>query len=244
MSQKPVESNIEETQDTDAQKTDEGTPEMDVDLGYEEAPKENTESAEDDNIPVLEPIDAEPVDFRSDVAPATVDDEILTLSEIVEDDEPLILTVPETPEPAPAVESIVPPAPTPAAKPAATSPPPTPAPPQQKAPNFAPQAPASVDQSTNPFLPKQLIDKLDEGRKSLEDDIMQSSASLDMSTALLRTHARADRMNNLQSSNNPFSAKDSVSQQKQKLVDEVVDEYLPLLAAEMRRRLHKLLDDQ
>ena len=93
-------------------------------------------------------------------------------------------------------------------------------------------------------MPKHIIDKLDQGRKDLEDDILQSSAALDVSTALLRTHARAEQMSSTRTNNNPFAAKDRVSQQKQKLVDEIVEEYLPLLASEMRRRLHKMLDDQ
>ncbi len=233
MSQKPVESKIEDTKHTNTQKPDENTQEMDVDLGYAEAPNESTHTAADDSIPVLKPVDIDPVDFRNNDTPAAKEGDILTLSEIVEDEAPLNLAVPEA---ASAVEPAQPPAASPL-----PSPPPAP---QAKTQSAAPSEPARTGHSTNPFLPKQLIDKLDEGRKSLEDDIMQSSASLDMSTALLRTHARADRMNNPHSNNNPFSAKDNISQQKQKLVDEVVDEYLPLLAAEMRRRIHKLLDDQ
>lgn len=100
------------------------------------------------------------------------------------------------------------------------------------------------EKSSNPFLPQHILDKLNKGRKDLADDIAQSSAALDVSTALLRTHARAERISRPQQHNtNPFASKDTREKQKQQLVDDLVDEYVPLIAAELRRRLHKLLDE-
>lgn len=98
------------------------------------------------------------------------------------------------------------------------------------------------EKSDNPFLPQHILDKLNQGRKHLADDIVQSSAALDVSTAILRTQARADKLNKPQLNNNPFSARDRASKEKQKLIDDLVDEYLPLVAAELRRRLHKILE--
>ena len=115
------------------------------------------------------------------------------------------------------------------------------------APKFTPPPAAPLTKphgakSENPFLPQHILDKLSQGRKDLADDIVQSSASLDMSTAILRTHARAERVGKPNLNNNPFSSKDRASKEKQKLIDDLVDEYLPLMAAELRRRLHKLLE--
>ncbi len=106
----------------------------------------------------------------------------------------------------------------------------------------APEQPKlSPSKRENPFLPQHILDKLNKGRQELEADFVQSSAALDVSTAILRTHARAERLGRPQI-NNPFSAKDREALEKQKLVDQLVDEYLPLVAAELRRRLHQMLD--
>ncbi len=99
----------------------------------------------------------------------------------------------------------------------------------------------SPSKRENPFLPQHILDKLNKGRQELEADFVQSSAALDVSTAILRTHARAERLGRPQM-NNPFSAKDREALERQKLVDQLVDEYLPLVAAELRRRLNQMLD--
>lgn len=101
--------------------------------------------------------------------------------------------------------------------------------------------------SDNPFLPQHILDRLNQGKRNLVEEIAQSSAALDASTAILRTHARAERLAKpTYSEARPQQAfsRDKSTQQKQKLVDELVEEYLPLIAAEMRRRLRKLLDEE
>lgn len=100
----------------------------------------------------------------------------------------------------------------------------------------------------NPFLPQHILDRLYQGRRNLVEEIAQSGAALDASTAILRTRARSDR---LQRSNfgEPAPQKESEPtsmkgwSRKQQLIDELVEEYLPLLAAELRRRLKKVLDE-
>lgn len=121
----------------------------------------------------------------------------------------------------------------------------TPSDPRQTAPANLVMPPFSKplpEKSDNPFLPQHILDKLNQGRKNLAEDI-QTSAALDMSTALLRAQARAERVNKPQQFNNPFSNRDRATRDKQKLVDDLVEEYLPLVAAELRRRLLKLLDE-
>lgn len=100
--------------------------------------------------------------------------------------------------------------------------------------------------SDNPFLPQHILDRLNQGKRNLVEEIAQSSAALDASTAILRTHARAERLSKpTYSETRPqhsFS-RDKSAQQKQKIVDDLVEEYLPLIAAELRRRLRKMLDE-
>jgi hypothetical protein len=100
--------------------------------------------------------------------------------------------------------------------------------------------------SENPFLPQHILDRLNQGKRNLVEEIAQSSAALDASTAILRTHARAERLTKPTYSEarpqHSFS-RDKSAQQKQKMVDDLVEEYLPLIAAELRRRLRKLLDE-
>lgn len=100
--------------------------------------------------------------------------------------------------------------------------------------------------SENPFLPQHILDRLNQGKRNLVEEIAQSSAALDASTAILRTHARAERLTKPTYSEprpqHSFS-RDKTAQQKQKMVDDLVEEYLPLIAAELRRRLRKLLDE-
>lgn len=101
--------------------------------------------------------------------------------------------------------------------------------------------------SDNPFLPQHILDRLNQGKRNLVEEIAQSSAALDASTAILRTHARAERLtkptfSDTRTPQNTFS-RDKSAQQKQKMVDDLVEEYLPLIAAELRRRLRRLLDE-
>ena len=204
--------------------------EMDVDLGYAEEAMSGEQTAHD--------------------GPADEGDFILTLSEVVEEEEDHApsndLAATQAAQAAAQNVAATPNESAASMQQGYESPQETQSPPPAQPATQPPQPPATAkeDKGANPFLPKHIIDKLDQGRKDLEDDILQSSAALDVSTALLRTHARAEQMSSTRTNNNPFAAKDRVSQQKQKLVDEIVEEYLPLLASEMRRRLHKMLDDQ
>lgn len=100
--------------------------------------------------------------------------------------------------------------------------------------------------SDNPFLPQHILDRLNQGKRNLVEEIAQSSAALDASTAILRTHARAERLAKpaYSDSKPQYSfSRDKSALQKQKMVDDLVEEYLPLLAAELRRRLRKMLDE-
>jgi hypothetical protein len=101
--------------------------------------------------------------------------------------------------------------------------------------------------SDNPFLPQHILDRLNAGKRNLVEEIAQSSAALDASTAILRTHARAERLNRptyAETKPQQYSfARDKSAMQKQKIVDDLVEEYLPLIAAELRRRLRKILDE-
>ncbi len=92
----------------------------------------------------------------------------------------------------------------------------------------------------NPFLPQHILDRLQGSGRNLVEEIAQSSAALEACTALLRTRAATDR---LLSSATRLAAEDQSLVRKQKLVDELVEDYLPLIAAELRRRLHKMLDE-
>lgn len=108
---------------------------------------------------------------------------------------------------------------------------------------------AKLNRGENPFLPKHILDRLNQGR-NLVEEIAQSGAALDASTAILRTHARAERLSRPSHasdteehrSHQSFS-KDKSELKKQKLIDDLVEDYLPLLAAELRRRLRKMLDE-
>jgi hypothetical protein len=88
---------------------------------------------------------------------------------------------------------------------------------------------------------------LNQGKRNLVEEIAQSSAALDASTAILRTHARAERLNRpayAEAKPQQYTfARDKSGLQKQKLVDDLVEEYLPLIAAELRRRLRRILDE-
>lgn len=153
---------------------------------------------------------------------ATSDDDIVTLNEVVEDGPPLLST-----------EDIVSP------QTAATNPS------SFELSGLTPTDDTKADATgTNPFLPQHILDKLSKGRKELEDDIVQSSQALDISAALLRAHARAPDKSagSAGASQNPFATQTPSSKQKQKLVDDLVDDYLPLLTSELRRRLHQLLE--
>lgn len=115
-----------------------------------------------------------------------------------------------------------------------------------------PSAKPLPQKSENPFLPQHILDRLNSGKRNLVEEIAQSGAALDASTAMLRTRARAERMhkpsfsdesNHKTNSNYPRDSRDKSAHKKQQLVDELVDEYLPLLASELRRRLRKILDE-
>lgn len=137
-----------------------------------------------------------------------------------------------------------------AAKPAAPSP--EAIIPQEKLTPMMPELPGNPKPlpkiSNNPFLPQHILDRLNQGKRNLVEEIAQSGAALDASTAMLRTRARADRQQrSLYGEPQPTTTnppRDRVSTRKQQLVDDLVEEYLPLLASELRKRLKKMLDEQ
>lgn len=107
--------------------------------------------------------------------------------------------------------------------------------------------PSLTQKRENPFLPQHVLDRLNMGRRNLVEEIAQSGAALDASTAILR--ARADRTQRPASTDTKpslhggQSANDKSARKKQQMLDDLVDEYLPLLASELRRRLKKMLDE-
>lgn len=99
----------------------------------------------------------------------------------------------------------------------------------------------------NPFLPKHILDRLNDGRRNLVEEIAQSGAALDASTAMLRSRAQADRIkrNRQVENQDPHtqSRNDKAAFQNHRLVDNLVEEYLPIIATELRRRLKRMLDE-
>jgi hypothetical protein len=127
---------------------------------------------------------------------------------------------------------------------------PAPIPPTYKTatPAYAPPAQPVVAKGENPFLPKHILDRLNHGKRNLVEEIAQSGAALDASTALLRNRARADSLqrhgfSDPNTASTATSNRDKNTYKKQQLIDELVEEYLPLLASELRRRLRKVLDE-
>lgn len=110
---------------------------------------------------------------------------------------------------------------------------------------------SAASKGENPFLPKHILERLNQGKRNLVEEIAQSGAALDASTALLRTRARSERLNKPfhkseqpSETQQPAPSKDKAESKKQKMIDDLVEDYLPLLAAELRRRLKKMLDEQ
>lgn len=131
-------------------------------------------------------------------------------------------------------------------KTAAPSPVPHTAPPAYKAPLANKPLKPLPQKSNNPFLPQHILDRLNQGNRNLVEEIAQSGAALDASTAILRTRAKADRLNKSASPDYRYqepAPQDRTTVRKQKLIDDLVDEYLPLLAAELRKRLKRILDE-
>lgn len=107
-------------------------------------------------------------------------------------------------------------------------------------PHAAPQV--GLKKSENPFLPKHILDRLNHGR-NLVEEIAQSSAALDASTAVLRAERLTKPAYGEQHSAATTTTTTKEAHDKHQLVDDLVEEYLPLLAAELRRRLNRLLDE-
>lgn len=236
----------------------EGIPaerELNVDLGY----LDTTGEAEEDNLASYDEIQTLPLaemileDDRNSLISPEQKKHIETLEAIV--------FASENPNaPAPKQGSIQAEAPAPEA--AAPVEPPAPSAAPVSTPNSVAQTPFTPPpapaegrplpkKSENPFLPQHILDRLNQGKRNLVEEIAQSSAALDASTAILRTHARAERLNRSTYGSSAYGdsgpqysfSRDKSAMQKQKLVDDLVDEYLPLIAAELRRRLRKMLDE-
>lgn len=103
--------------------------------------------------------------------------------------------------------------------------------------------------SSNPFLPQHILDRLNHGRRNLVEEIAQSGAALDASTAMIRARSRHEHSPQAPSRDRSTGVQEddqlrkSSAKQKQ-LIDELVEEYLPLLAAELRKRLKAELDKE
>lgn len=101
--------------------------------------------------------------------------------------------------------------------------------------------------SSNPFLPQHILDRLNNGRRNLVEEIAQSGAALDASTALLRSRSRSERVQHSEPATPEKHGEQrlpkSAARQKQ-LIDDLIEEYLPLLAAELRKRLKAELEKE
>jgi hypothetical protein len=223
--------------------------ELSVDLGYAEEREEYVESddlAEMDEIQTLPLAEMVLDDSQDMLVSAEHQQQIATLEAIVFEGENPNAPAPRKPATPEATEPAQPAEPQPAepALEAAAYTPPTPPP---LTPPFTPPPGKPLPtKSDNPFLPQHILDRLNQGKRNLVEEIAQSSAALDASTAILRTHARAERLSKpaYSDSKQQYSfSRDKSALQKQKMVDDLVEEYLPLLAAELRRRLRKMLDE-
>lgn len=222
--------------------------ELSVDLGYAEEREEYVESddlAEMDEIQTL-PLAEMVLDDSQDMLGSTEhQQQIATLEAIVFEGENPNAPAPRKTSTQGATE---PAQPSPLAEPGQSSEEAAPyAAPPVIPPLFTPPPGKPLPtKSDNPFLPQHILDRLNQGKRNLVEEIAQSSAALDASTAILRTHARAERLAKpaYSDSKPQYSfSRDKSTLQKQKMVDDLVEEYLPLLAAELRRRLRKMLDE-
>jgi Predicted membrane protein len=223
--------------------------ELSVDLGYaaeQEEYVENDDLAEMDEIQTL-PLAEMVLDDSQDMLVSNEHkQQIATLEAIVFEGENPNAPAPRKPSTPEAAEPAQPSAPQPA-EPAQDATAYTPPSPPPLTPPFTPPPGKPLPtKSDNPFLPQHILDRLNQGKRNLVEEIAQSSAALDASTAILRTHARAERLAKpaYSDSKPQYSfSRDKSTLQKQKMVDDLVEEYLPLLAAELRRRLRKMLDE-
>lgn len=94
--------------------------------------------------------------------------------------------------------------------------------------------------SSNPFLPQHILDRLNDGRRNLVEEIARSGAELESSTAILRARTKTER--NRHFPNAQADARDPDEVKKQQLVEDIVEEFLPALADELRKRLREQLD--
>lgn len=112
---------------------------------------------------------------------------------------------------------------------------------------LAKQLSAPGGTKTNPFLPPHILERLKSGRHLVEE-IAQTGTTFDANAAMLRTKARAERVqrgggDQVQVTGSSARAERERARLRQQLVDDLVDEYLPLITAELRRRLQRLLGD-
>lgn len=103
---------------------------------------------------------------------------------------------------------------------------------------------SNQSQTGNPFLPSHILERLKQDNKQLIDEIAQSGEALNASTATLRSHKRA-KPSSFANTREP--TKEEVDDRKTKeehykIIDGLVEEYLPLIAADLRRKLKLLLD--
>lgn len=103
---------------------------------------------------------------------------------------------------------------------------------------------AQQKKGENPFLPQHILDRLNQGRRNLVEEIAQSSAALDASTARLRSRTRSERLERINElAESPNAQRGRIGEQRDQLIDDLVEEFLPLIAAELRRRLKRMLKD-
>lgn len=106
-----------------------------------------------------------------------------------------------------------------------------------------PKASPVVADEENPFLPKHIRDRLSRGRSTIMDELMQVGDSLNRDKSQFQYSPADTEIETTTASATPAppAPLPHPSKQTDRIVDELVAEYLPRLEAELRKRLREQL---
>ncbi len=93
--------------------------------------------------------------------------------------------------------------------------------------------PAKAPMDENPFLPKHLRERLNKSKSNLMEDIARSTDALNASSAFLRNYSAPTE------ASEPKSGSSNVRSSHKELIDSLVAQYLPIIEAELRKRLEQ-----
>ncbi len=93
----------------------------------------------------------------------------------------------------------------------------------------------------NPFLPSHILKQLKQDNAGLIEEIAQSGDALNASTALIRAHTRAKPSNFTPRETN---TRDERKVSRYKTIDDLVEKYLPVIEADLRRKLRDVVDEE